>query len=348
MPQLPIRQLVRCAIGCFLCLLAGIARGGEGEVLVFKSGERIAGTSLGFVDGTLRWQMSTGGVVGIPLDVVDRVEFTKATTDSSQPAAPDSASTSEPAEPCDPDEDDETGYFYEVEEVFTDAYHSTITQAKKWTNRIEFGGQFLDGNSEQDSLTVKGLFENKQEHKFYQVESGGQYGRADGVNTSNRWFANGTCDCDNQGNWITFITAKNEFDEFENLNYRGTYSTGIGYRFFNDDKRRLITRVGPGLTHERYIHPFDTRTSPDLFGEVEFRWPMFDRLELEHKSTINPTVEDLKIFRLVSTYGISLRLDEDARWNLKLGMRHEYHSKPNTGRENSDYTTNILLVYVRK
>ncbi len=348
MSQLPVRQLVRCAIGCFLCLLGGVARGGEGDVLVFKSGERIAGASLGFVDGTLRWQMSTGGVVGIPLDVIDRVEFTKARSDSGQPTASDSAPTAEAAEPCDADENDESGYFYDVGEVFTEAYDSTIIQAKKWTNRIEFGGQFLDGNSAQDSLTFKGLFENKQERKFYQVETGGQYGRADGNTTSNRWFANGTCDCDHQGNWITFVTAKNEFDEFKNLDYRGSYSTGIGYRFFNDDKRRLITRVGPGLTYERFINPNDTRTSPDLFGEVEFRWPMFDRLELEHKSTINPTVEDFKIFRLVSNYGISLKLDEDARWNLKLGVRHEYHSKPSPGREKSDYTTNILLVYVRK
>jgi putative salt-induced outer membrane protein YdiY len=85
-----------------------------------------------------------------------------------------------------------------------------------------------------------------------------------------------------------------------------------------------------------------------LFGEVEFRWPLFDRMEVEHKSTINPSVEDFQIFRVVSNYGISLRLDESAKWNFKLGLRHEYNSKPNNNREKSDYTTNILLVYSRK
>ena len=83
-------------------------------------------------------------------------------------------------------------------------------------------------------------------------------------------------------------------------------------------------------------------------GEVEFKWPLYGRMQLEEKTTINPSLEDFQIFRVVSDYGISLRLDDDARWNIKLGMRHEYNSKPNGNREKNDYTTDLLLVYVRK
>jgi len=354
-----------CVTGILLLLAPAASRADEQETLILRNGQTWAGISRGIEGGMLRWEKPAGEVVTIPLDDIERIEHLvplvpppappEESVDGSPeptPAAEDSTvvpAAEAPAESVVATEVHEMGRF---ESVFSRAGASideTFGYCDTWTKRLEVGGRLLHGNTEEDFFNTGLLLEKRADKRFTQIDAGGQYSRSRRVATSNRWFVNGTMDFNKQAEekWVWFAASKNEYDEFENLSYRGSLSTGLGYRFFNEPKRRLITRIGPGVTYERFNDPIVNRVTPDLFGELESVWPLYDRTSLEHKTSIYPSLDDLSVFRFVSTSGLLIALDEGEHWTLKFGLRHEYNSRPNTNREKSDYTASVLLVYTR-
>ena len=141
---------------------------------------------------------------------------------------------------------------------------------------------------------------------------------------------------------------RDRYDQFERLSYRGTLSTGFGYRFFDQPDRRFITRLGPAVTYELYYSPNLQRLTPDAFCEIEARWPVKKRITAEHKSTLNPSLLDIQLLRVTSSSGISWALDEAEAWCLKLGFLWIYNGRPNAGLLPSDYTGTMSVVYLKK
>jgi len=317
------------------------------ETLFLKDGTSSTGHSRGFRNGRLLWQRANGLTKPISLDEIDRVEYPR------RPANPidlfDSASNSV-GSGSSAQNDPEHGVpgLQPTLRSIKDLFHESLDGFSTWTKRIEAGGRFLDGNSDEDFINAAGRFEREKGNSVGQLEFAGQYGRSDGDVTSNRWNANVTYDYGRHGKWIVFATAKNEYDEFENLDYRGTYSSGIGYRFFREKDRRLIVRVGPAVTYERFRDPVVNRTTPDGFGELEWNWPLLSRSSFESKTTVHPSLSEISVVRVVSNNGLLFRLDEHGRWRLKIGFRFEYNSKPNEGRLPADFTTSVLIVYAQK
>lgn len=239
------------------------------------------------------------------------------------------------------------GWLEPTYEGAQDFVESTFDVFSLWTKRIEFGARFIDGNSNQDFLSTAGRFENRGENWLGQLEFNGERSESNGKEATNRWNGNVTYDYGKHGKWIVFATAKNEYDEFEGLDYRGTYSSGLGYRFLNEENRRLIARVGPGVTYEQFADPDRERTTPDAFGELEVNLPIFRRSSFESKTTVHPSVSSLDVFRVISQNGFLFKIDEHGAWRIKLGFRFDYNSRPNKNRLPADYTTNVLLVYTQ-
>lgn len=228
---------------------------------------------------------------------------------------------------------------------FWDRFSSGL---RDWTSRFIVGGRYLAGNSNQSAIDVAADFEKKLERRASQINLGGQFGETKNVVVANRWFANSTTDFYFGDHWLVFLRALDQYDQLQNLDYRGTFSIGPGYRFVNDDRHRFVVRAGPGVTTELYHDPFLHRTTPDLFGEVEIRWPLWERLKWEQKSSVFPSVSNFEIARAQSQTSLFYALDEQERWSVRLGFIYQYNSQLTTGREPSDYTTNVSVVYQRK
>ena len=318
------------------------------ERVYLKKGDPLVGVNRGFTEQGILWEQPNGKTIEILLEDIDRIEYPGIPI----PRFDDSAADDFNEGILEPLTGSGEGAISEVTAPTTNTlkniFHATVSGFEAWTKRIEIGGRFLDGNSDEDFITAGGKFERIHGNSVGQIDFGGQYGRSDGDITSNRWNANLTYDYGKSGNWIVFATAKNEYDEFENLDYRGTYSSGIGYRFYNDDDRRLIIRVGPAVTYELFRDPKLTRTTPDGFGEIEINWPLWMQSSFESKTTVHPSLEDISVVRLVSNSGLLVKLNDDGRWKLRLGFRVEYNSAPNKGRLPADYTSSIRIVYTRK
>lgn len=324
------------------------------ERLVLGTGEQFLGRSLGVEQGELLWETQPGDPVRIPLSLIDRVEAVS-TAVAEEPATPDipPAPQETPPAPVGPDAGGEEPSWIEsvpLVSAVPQAYGFVAGTANVWTQRINFGGQFIDGNAQTDLINLMVNFENGTPREMRQIDLTGQWGRSRNRQTANKWIVNGNFDwpLDEDNKWISFFTSKNEYDAPANLDYRGTLSTGIGYRFYNDAKHRLITRVGPAYTVEVFREPSEHRESPDIFAEIELRWPLPKRAALEQRARVQPSVLDIELVRVFSTTGLLFDLDNDNRWKLRLGLQYTYNSQPNPGRVPSDYTSTVSLMYTRK
>lgn len=218
----------------------------------------------------------------------------------------------------------------------------------EWTSRIALGGRSLAGNSNQNFVDLLADFENKTPVRATQVNLGGQFGESNNRVVANRWFANSTTDFYHGPRWLTFTKLMDQYDALQNLDYRGTFSAGLGYRFLFDDQRRIIARVGPGVTLEVFHDPADSRVTPDAFGELEVRLPLWQRLKWEQKSTVFPSLKELEIARVQNTTALMYAFDERERWSLRVGFNYQYIGQPNVGKLPSDFTTNVSVMYQRK
>jgi len=368
------------AVAAALAVLLGTARAQEsaaiperGEILVLKNGDRVTGRSLDLDEGSLRWRMPYGKEIDIPLGLVDRVEEVPTDEEvlgTEAPAAEGSspepaATTAPPADDgkpvADPAVEPASAKVPPVMaeplpltkawlEAFRSTYAYTSEQTGRWTKRVEFGGTWVDGNSETSEAYVGGAFERQFEQVFHQLEWNGRHATAGAKVTQSRWQFNGTTDFskDEKGKWIIFATHRHLFDELADVNYRGTYASGLGYRFVNEGEKRFIVRLGPGATAEKYDPPIGWRVTPDLFSEAEAKWPVFERTLLEYKSTLTPSLDDLGVFRATSTYGLLVKLDEKEAWAMRVGLRHDHNSQPNPGKKENDFTTTFSVVYTRR
>lgn len=311
------------------------------ERLELKSGSVLDGQSKAVEDGNLRWELAPGEEMLIPLDWIQRVSFLPEPIVT--PVVPETSPATAPnPEPW--------IYQLPLAKQVTDWYSQLGGVAVTWTRRIQVGGTFADGNTQTDLLDVITELERNTPIQSRQVDAGGQWGRNQSKQTANRWFVNSNFDwpMEEGSQWITFLTSKNEYNALQNLDYRGTVSAGMGYRFIFESKRRLIARFGPAYTVEIFHSPYNLRESPDMFGEFEARWPVLKRMSLEQKMRVQPSILNFELVRVFSTTGLLMDLDEKERWKLRLGFQYTYNSQPSNGRLPSDYLSTVSLVYLRK
>ena len=359
--------LIRFLVNPLLFVLStcgtGFTADGSGsETLYLKNGENLSGESVGFEEGNILFRLSDGEVRPIVLGLVVRLEFHSSIlaadstnqkaellvkNDGSVPPAVPPLITVDPLDNVPPTPEsvhDQETAIDQIEE-YVDEYWEYV---EVWTKRLELGGTFLGGNTDRDYLTTSLHLEKSDNNNKFEFEIGGRWGQSNGVRDANRWYGNATLDIARKTDWIVFVTNKNTYDEFENLDWRGTISSGLGYRFINEKEKRLIVRVGPGGTREIYNSPRLRRSTLDVFAEIEFHWPLSDHAKLEHKQTWTPSVNNVQVLRVTTDTGLLFKLDNKDRWNLKFGLLQIYNSVPNAGRKKSDYTGSVSLVYTRK
>ncbi len=334
------------------------------SVLLLTNGDRLHGDLGSAQDDVIQWRVADGLEFPIPIGSVQSVQLVgqartwtpamgiDALTAEPAPAPAPDWMTEDPLEELRPElAEPEVEEEDPLETAMIPLVNPRVVFRRTYelTKRIELGGTFVDGNSESDSLNVGGELGRKTDELDETIKFGGFVSTADDALIANRWWVNANVDYTPEfcSPWFFFLTSRNQYDEFENLDYRGTFSGGPGYRFVDEPDREITVRGGPGVTMEFFRDPYRDEYTPDLFGQLEVKHPLGDRLVFESDTIVNPTIDDFRVFRVVSQNGLLLPLDESRSWNLKMGLQMEYHSDPNPGRKRADVTSTLLLVYKR-
>src|ERR1043165_4211417 len=121
-----------------------------------------------------------------------------------------------------------------------------------WKGSVELGLNGSEGNS--PSLNIRGAVTGERKSETMVTSGSLVYSRASEhyVVTKNRFEANARNDWifEKGAPWRYFLTAKYEYDDFQEWLHRVTLGNGIGYAFIENDKTFLLGRAGFGVSRE--------------------------------------------------------------------------------------------------
>ena len=214
----------------------------------------------------------------------------------------------------------------------------------KWGLTIEGGARRTEGNT--DTMSANGKFEIRRKTKadLLKMYVAANYEEENKQRTENEYRGGAIYENNITDRWYWYARTELEHDEFENLDLRTTIAAGLGYYWIKKDEHELKTRTGIGYRHETYMD--DGGNEDDVVADLglDYRVDIAPWLQFVQSTTYTPSLEYFSRYRIDADTAFSFPLKKD-EWRLKLGMRNEYNSRPDSGRDRLDntYYANIAM-----
>lgn len=224
---------------------------------------------------------------------------------------------------------------------------SSQTFLEGWTGQGEAGGFVSTGNAEESGLAL-GLGLKKESLKWrHRVDAIADYRETEGVKTKERYFAG------YEGNYkitdrLYAVGALSwEKDVFAGIDRRFAESLGIGYRVIDQKTLHLDVDASVAARQTEYVRPQVSIPGKDysestIGGRLGGRlvWDINENTSL---SEVAVAYIDSRSNTLESTTALTTRLSGSLAARLSFNIRNE--SDPPLGREQTDTTTRVSLVY---
>lgn len=130
----------------------------------------------------------------------------------------------------------------------------------------------------------------------------------------------------------------NEYDEFENIRYRGELAAGPGYYWIREEDHELKTRAGVGLRHESFLDATPDETSGLIELGLNYRLDIQEWLRFTSEIVWTPTFNGLDDYRLTNDNALRIPIGDSEIWALKFGVLFEYDPIVPPGIENLEVT----------
>ncbi len=345
---------------CFALLLCAASSASAG-VITLTDGSRIVGTITRLYDGKLTIQTQFAGTleieaaqitsigteerVNIQLESGDRLVGTiEITTDGEKPIAHTAVGDIPfPVEAL-------NAVWPEGEQSPEAIAHQAELEAAvaalkpHWSAKLEFGGNATEGNS--DTLTFTGRFDlvRKTSDDLLRFYLAGNYGEQNNKRSRNEILGGIKYENMLSERWYWYARTEMEYDEFENLDLRTTIAAGGGYYWLKEPDHELKTGLGVGFRHESY----NTGVSNDnavLDLGLDYRIDIKTWAQFTHSLVYSPAFDEINDYRLKLDTALAIPLANSDVWKLKLGVKNEYNSQPQSGLERLDnmYYANLVF-----
>ena len=212
-----------------------------------------------------------------------------------------------------------------------------------WSGKIELGINGSAGNA--DSLSLRAGANLKRETETHTLTAKATHARTSsaGIETQNNALGDVKLERHfDDSPWSLFVTSSLEYDEFKAFDLRLAGSTGLGFRFVDNDRITLAGRFGAGVSHE--IGGPDDRYVPEAVYGLDYEHQLTERQKLSATVDYFPDWSDFVNYRIVTDAGWEVLLDEASHLTLKIGVIDRYDSTPN-GRKPNDFDYSVLLLW---
>jgi putative salt-induced outer membrane protein len=213
--------------------------------------------------------------------------------------------------------------------------------AAQWTGKGEAGLAFASGNSDTRSANARVSAVHKADGVEWSFGLAGLYVRNDGDTTARRWEASTQARINFFQNNFWYGGLRYEEDPFSGFHHQGLVTTGLGRRFLDNDRTRLLGQIGGGY---KFLDPI---------GAAEVQENSFTgvaSLEFNHKLTDTTTVIDRFAGEFTSgnnflqnELGLTVKMTD--RIALSLAYVVRFNTDPPAGFEKTDTLTTVNLVY---
>ncbi len=192
-----------------------------------------------------------------------------------------------------------------------------------WSGRLSLGTTQRSGNVDQ--LDISGLvrLERRDVYSRLRFEYTGEYGEVDGGKTANQHTATLTFDRYLSDRYFWRVIGLTGFrDEFQNIDYRFTPSTSIGYDVIDTSRTEWTVNAGFGWQFTRFIDPAEDEDDYDDSAAVilgsRFEYEINSRVDVGAEFDMTLLVPETNDFnsRVVLWAEIEIieDFDIDVRW----------------------------------
>ena len=211
----------------------------------------------------------------------------------------------------------------------------------KWEKSAALGLTLTEGNS--DTLLVTGnlLASRKGERNEISFGVDGTYGEDNDVKNNetlhgfaqyNRLFTD---------RFYGYARLDGLHDAIADVEYRFTFSPGVGYYFIKNDQTRLSAEIGPGYIYEKQGD--EERGYFMLRLAEKFEHKFNDKTKVWQSVEVLPEIEDFDNYILNADLGVETQLVE--KLALRSYVQDTYDNQPAPGRKKNDIKLVTALVY---
>jgi len=201
-------------------------------------------------------------------------------------------------------------------------------QRRKWKTDITLAASGKSGNTDEkdyvgktDSVLSGPVDETKLYTRYNRSETDNEKSTDESIGGAQySWYLT------QRLGW--YVRGELEKDEFENIELRSTVGTGPSYRWVNKEHFTLSGRSGVFYRNEKYE---DGASDEDTQG-VDFGLSHFyrfkNRWKVNNELTYAPAFDDLENYQAVQDSSLAMPVGGTDFWNVKMGVRNSYNSKP--------------------
>jgi len=222
-------------------------------------------------------------------------------------------------------------------------YDLDIPWLDPWEGNFEMGLDGSSGNSNTFNIRLGAEAKRKTKRHRLSLDLDYHKNTNDSIETANRLYFEGRYERLSQRTpWTWFLQQTTDYDEFQPWDVRVVASTGLGYRFLDDEITTLTTRFGGGFSQD--VGGPDQDCVPEMNYGIEYEHQMTKRQKIGASVEYFPKVTCFDDFRLVSKADWEVLLDEEMNLSLKVSAIDRYN-QPNPGGKLNDVDYSIVLLW---
>lgn len=209
-----------------------------------------------------------------------------------------------------------------------------------WSGKGEAGIVFARGNSDTETANVK--LEMAREVEKWKHGFGGALLRAknDGSKTADRYGVYWQSDYKFSERNYWFGALRYEDDRFSGFDYQTSATTGLGHKFIDNDRTKLIGQAGVGYKRLEDAVTDGTSDNAVLRGDLRY----------EHALTATTKVIDTLLVESGSanTFAVNelaLQVKMSDAFALAVGFAVRHNTDPPNGLGKTDTLSTVNLVY---
>ena len=213
----------------------------------------------------------------------------------------------------------------------------------EWVSKLEVGINGAGGNTRSKNFIAGVRSERTRPRTILKFDARYTLSESGGETTQSRFTTGLRKDwLTDDPRWSWFAEARYDRDQFQEWSQRGNVAAGVLYKFIEKDDLYVGIRVGASGTKE--WGSGEDHVRPEGLLGVEAKYKIDDSKEFTFQSTYYPDLTDRPEYRMLSSAGLSVRLDEKGTLNVRFGIEHEYDTHRSRDVKRTDYRYFALLV----
>ncbi len=313
-----------------------------GDVVIFKSGDKLTGTVKKVSGGKMTFDSKIAGKLSLNMDDIQ----TFSTDETIMIEKPDGTRV-------------ETAIVAAKEGTITLATSDTalpltdITkvnpEAPQWKGSLIAGATFARGNTHSDTVSIDGDAGLRRADDRFSLGAGYRFDKQRNKSTGkdntteDKWFINGQYDYFMSKKLYAYGAASYEQDHIANLDMRFSPGAGLGYQWIEEDGLNFNTEAGLNYMHEEYSDPSETRNHMAIRLAYHLDKQLWENVRAFHNVRYLPSTERSDIFLVNADLGVQTKLV--GNWIMEAKAEMEHNSKPAASRDKSDYRYVLGLGY---